>query len=89
MILPKKFRAPGYFHDLLDQSLPGTVIGMGFACKDELYRIFRIIHDPSKSVYIREQKMSLLYVAKRRPKPIRRASGLNLSKMETLNAGST
>ena len=27
-------------------------------------------------------------IAKRRPKPIRRASGLNLSKMETLNAGS-
>ena len=55
-----KFRTPGYFHDLLDQPLPGTVIGMGFACKDELYRIFRIIHNPGKSVYIREQKMSPL-----------------------------
>ena len=63
---------------------------MGFACKDELYRIFRIIHDPSKSVYIREQKMSPLICSKNGvPKPIRRASGLNLSKMETLNAGST
>ena len=44
--------------DRLDQSLPGTVIGMGFACKDELYRIFRIIHDSSKSVYI----LSLIHI---------------------------
>ncbi len=56
MILPKN-SGRRIFHDLLDQSLPwAPCIGMGFACKDELYRIFRIIHDPSKSVYIREQK---------------------------------
>ena len=64
MILPKNSGRRDISTICFDQPLPGTVIGMGFACKDELYRIFRIIHNPGKSVYIREQKMSPLICSK-------------------------
>ena len=33
----QEFRTAGYLHNLLDEPLPGSVVWMGFSCKDKLY----------------------------------------------------
>ena len=54
----QEFRTAGYLHNLLDEPLPGSVVWMGFSCKDKLYGMFLIVHNPRQTIQIGKQKMS-------------------------------
>ena len=40
------------------EPLPGSVVWMGFSCKDKLYGMFLTVHNPRQTIQIGKQKMS-------------------------------
>ena len=78
----QEFRTAGYLHNLLDEPFClGSVVWMGFSCKDKLYGMFLIVHNPRQTIQIGKQKDEpFCKLQKRLPKPTRRAFGLNSRK---------
>ena len=62
--LTKEFRTVRDFHNLLDQTLTGTIVGMSLTCKQELYRVIRIVHDLGQTIQVCEQQMCTLVSSK-------------------------
>ena len=55
--LTQEFRTTRDFNDTLNQALACSIVRVSFTCKQELYRIIRIVHDLRKTIQVGEQQV--------------------------------